>query len=353
MTGHGPSKPQIVAECCFLDVGQGTCSIILLGNSQGIVLDCGPRGLTPVLALKRFGVQEIVALVLSHNDSDHCAGAAQIIQSFPRRIQQVYFLEDRPARDTRLLSLIRRELDDGNLATEPRRLEAKSPRQGKLLHSDRKKGLSLHVLFPWMLANIDAREKAGPNKTSAVLVLQCRDRRVLFGGDLPIEGWEQIRRARRAPLACDVLAVPHHGGALASGSQSYEKHQSLYREAIRCDTAVISVGTRNQPGHPLPDHIRAIRDSGSAILCTQITRHCCDDLDQLRPGVVRPQLPGASLPTRSQSSSGWSRHVACCGSIVVAVGPDLIRVERLNEYRMAIDNLAAANGGHPLCRRRG
>lgn len=351
MTGHAPTESEIVAECCFLDVGQGACSIILLGQNQAIVLDCGPRGFTPVRALQHFGVREIVALIVSHNDADHYGGAAQIVQTFPKQIRQIYFLEDRPIRKTPLLPLVRRELDAGNLLNQPIRLEAQSS-AGSLLYQQAEKQLSLHILFPWMLANIDAREMGGRNRTSAVLALQCGKRRIVFGGDLLLDGWQQIRAGLGAPLTCDLFAVPHHGGALVSGQQSDEQHRWLYRDAVRCDTAFVSVGTNNQWRHPLPVHMDAIRDSGARIMCTQITRQCCDDLEQLRPGIRAPQLPGASMPMASRTASGRSRHVACAGSVLVEIGPDSIRIDRLDEHQSAVNVLSAAPAGHPLCRQR-
>ena len=345
MTGRVSSRPSIAAECCFVDVGQGTCSIILLGGNRAIVIDCGPRGFTPVRCLQHFGVQEIVALVVSHNDADHYGGAAQIVQSFPRQIRDVYFLEDRPARRTPLLPIVRYELATGNLRNQPIRLEAE-----KCIYRDTSKSLSLHVMFPWMLANIDARETGGGNKTSAVLALQCGKRRIVFGGDLQHDGWRQLRAALKAAVPCDVLAAPHHGGALSDADQ-VNRHSWIYGEAVRCKTAIVSAGSNNQWQHPLAAHIAAIRNSGAAVLCTQITPHCCDDLERLRPGVVTPTLPGASSSHESYAStSGRSRHVACAGSILVEIGPESVLIDRLEEHRAAVDRLTVANDGHPLCR---
>ena len=204
-----------------------------------------------------------------------------------------------------------------------------------------------------MLANIDARDEGGRNRTSGVLALQCGSRRIVFGGDLPLDGWRKIRDSFGAPLACDVFAAPHHGGALVRGAESEELHRWMYKEAVRCDTAIVSVGTSNQWNHPLPVHMAAIRESGARIVCTQITQRCCDNVERLRPGVLVPHLPGASSPAQSQTSSGRSRHVACGGSVLVEVGPDLIRIRRFDEHQTAIENLAAAADGHPLCHPRG
>lgn len=349
MTGRNPPKPRIVAECCFVDVGQGTCSIILLGRNRAIVIDCGPPGILPVRCLRHFGVDEIVALVVSHNDADHYGGAAQLIQSFPRQIQQVYLLEDRPARRTPLFPVIRHEHEAGNLRTLPIRLEATSHR-GLAIYKDRGASLSLHVLFPWMLANIDARERGGRNRTSAVLALECGRRRIVFGGDLLYDGWRQLHAVLQAPIACDVLAVPHHGGVLTAADQ-VQRHAWVYREAVRCETAIVSVGSNSAARHPLPAHIAAIRESGAAVLCTQITPHCCDDLERLRPGVLAPTLPGASRPFELHAPTSLrSRHVACAGSILVHIGPDVVRIDRVEEHAAAVGQLASTGGSHPLCR---
>ncbi len=301
-------------------------------------------------ALQHFGVREIVALIISHNDADHYAGAAQIIQSFPKQIQQVYFLEDRPSRKTPLIPIVHRELEAGNLVNQPIRLEADADK-GKVIFDDYDTSLALHILFPWMLANIHARQDGGANKTSAVLALQCGERRIVFGGDLMYEGWRQLRDALNAPVACDVLAVPHHGGALTSSDQA-QRHRWVYQEAVHCRTAIVSVGSNNQWRHPLPIHIEAIRHSDASVLCTQITPHCCDDLERLRPGVMRPSLPGASNPRESRArTSGRSRHVACAGSVMIEIGPKVIQVARFGEHQAAVDKLARVSGAHPLCRR--
>ncbi len=348
MTGRNSTKPRIAAECCLLDVGQGTCNIVLLGDNRAIIIDCGPRGPAPLRALQHFGVHEIVALVVSHNDRDHYEGATQILENYPHRIHDIFLLEDRPTRRTRFLALLRRELQEGNLLKQPRRLEALPPK-GVRIFEDTATSLSLHVLYPWMLANISARELAGPNRTSAVLALQCGHRRIVFGGDLDYAGWQELSRALKAPIRCDVLAVPHHGGALSDADYA-PRYRWVYKEAVQCAVAIVSVGTRNQWNHPKADHLRAIVESGANVLCTQITEQCCDSLERLRPGVTQPSTPGASSPTESLTGTGRCRHVACAGSVLVEIGPDSVHVPRLGEHQAAVDRLSDSADGHPLCR---
>jgi len=314
------------------------------------VIDAGPRGIVPRLCLNHFGVREIEALIVSHNDDDHWGGAVQIIQKYPRNIRNLYFLEDRPNPRNRLLDIVQREVAEENLP-QPKRLEADST-EGKCLFRDEDRAVSLHVLFPWMLANIDARNAGGSNKTSAVLALQCGRKRILFGGDLGIEGWRQLRGALKRPILCTVLAVPHHGGGVATVDQA-ENHRWMYKEAVRCDFAIISVGTANQYGHPRADHVRALREAGATILCTQITDRCCSAsvLETLRPGVITPSVPGASSAKEQKTSSARrSKNVACAGSILAEIGPDHLRLHRLGDHQGAVDDLASRPDGHPLCR---
>ena len=352
MTGPPARSQSIKAECCFVDVGQGSCAIILLGNSKAIVIDAGPRGTTPVRYLHQHGVDEIVKLIISHNDADHVGGTLELLQAYAKRIRDVYFLEDRPTRSNVLLSVIQRQLETGNLKNQPQRLEAPSAKGGQLF-SDDISGLSLHVLFPWMLANINGRERGGKNKTSAVLALVCGSRKIIFGGDAEYDQWKQLSEQIGGPIQCDILSVPHHGGLLSTdrnGDNRRDHHRWVYDNAVKCATAVVSVGSASQYDHPRPEHMEAIIDSGASIICTQVTLKCHDDLESLRPGVIDPTIPGASERGPSFTSAARrSRNVACAGSIAVEIGPATGHIKRMNEHRAARIRLSGCSGWHPLC----
>jgi competence protein ComEC len=339
----------IHAECCFADVGQGTCNIILLGANRAIVIDCGRRGITPVRLLRHFRVRELVALIVSHNDNDHCGGALDIIVAYPRAIRQVLFLEDRPARENRFYGVIKSEVECGNIP-QPQRLEASSP-SGSCLWQEPERSLSLHVLFPWFGANIAANEAGGRNETSALMALNCGRRRVVFPGDLQLSGWRALRQQQGAPVRCNVLAAPHHCGDLARGQEVSGVHTWIYTQAVRCDTAIVSVGSSNPHGHPAPEHLRAILQTGASVLCTQITPRCHEDLEAVRAAILARALPGSSSnQKRTATASGRSRDVGCAGTVMVEIGPETVNVQRLPEHRAAMMELVTTPGWHPLCR---
>ncbi|MBM4094905.1 MAG: MBL fold metallo-hydrolase [Planctomycetes bacterium] len=347
-----------VAECHFLDVGQGTSNVILLGDRRGIVIDCGVSGRVPLQLLRRY-VDQVVALIVSHNDRDHHGGAAAIIAAYPNAIDRVYFLQDRPVERIRLYAVVRRALEEGSLDTPPVRLERDdTPR---VLFSDPTKGLSVELFFPTFQDNLDAQDAVQPNETSAVLVLFCGKRKLVYPGDASIGDWRRIRDRLNGPITADIVGVPHHGGNITERQQrgesaaEYEARVQqdlrwLYAEAVRCKFAVVSVGTSNPYGHPKRAVVSALTASGACVVCTQITRQCHDDLEQLRPGVRRPDYPSQSRGGRDLTSGGRSRNVACAGTVISEVGPESVIIHRFDDHQHGVDGLMTSAIGHPLCR---
>lgn len=352
------TQGKTVAECYFLDVGQGTSNVILLGQRRAIVIDCGPSGRIPLLLLRRH-VDHIVALIVSHNDRDHHGGASGIIAAYPNAIDRVFFLQDRPIERVALYGLVKRALQEGTMLAEPVRLERDDAL--RVLFADPERDLSLELLFPSFRDNLDAQARTQPNETSAVLVLFCGKRRIVFPGDCPVEEWRRIRQRLGCPLRADILSVPHHGGNIAERRRSSEspgQYESrvqadlrwLYSDGIPCRLAIVSVGTANDYGHPNEACVTALRSTGADVVCTQITPRCHDTLESLRPGVIPPDSPSQSRRAHDVTQGGRSRNVACAGTVVSEIGPETVRIRRFDEHQRAVDSLSGSPAGHPLCR---
>jgi len=358
----------ITAECYFLDVGQGAAQVVDLGDGSAIVIDCGRS--YPVLGdllHRRLDIQRIAALVMTHNHEDHVGGVPGLVAQFRKSIDAIYFLQDRPAgelRKIRFFDLLRAEYRRGNI---PAPCTLVRNDRSRWLHGDNDQpaeAIRLELLFPDVIQNIQAQAAGNPNSSSAVLLLQCGGKRVLFPGDLGINGWRSIGEQRSEPIQCDVLAVPHHGGQIVRHANEGEscddlheavrpKYDWLYREVVSTRFAVISVGTSNpfSDKHPIPPHVGALRDAGVRIACTQLTDRCCGDVESLRPGVLTPRKwPGRSEPRAVTTPSGESRDVACAGTVLVQIGPDELRFESWEQHQAAIDRKLAAPMGCPLCR---
>lgn len=336
----------IVAECCFVDVAQGSANIILLGERRAIIIDCGPRqAFAPIRVLEYYGVETITALIVTHNDMDHCGGAELLLSRYRDAIDRVYFLEDRPSRKNFFLARVRQEIEREALDREQvRRLESDD-----VIYRDDQTGLVLQVMFPAMLDNIDALQSAVPNATSGVLHLRYGSRGVLFPGDVDEGGLRVLSNDGATPVECDVVAVPHHGGRLTT-KDGPEAYQRIYEHSIRCKIAIVSIGSSNQHKHPLRDHVAGLRRAGVTVICTQITPRCCDNLEGLRPGVSRSALPGASSAAKQLTQAYRSKHVACAGSIMLAIGLDGVVVQGLTQHQTSVGRLERDGSGHPLCR---
>jgi hypothetical protein len=297
--------------------------------------------------------------VVSHNDRDHHGGAANIVVAYPRAIDRVYFLQDRPVERLGLYAVVQDALNRGLMINPPIRLERQEgPR---VLFVDEEADVSLELLFPTFLENLEAQETGVPNATSGVLALLCGTRKIVYSGDSTLRDWRLIRRRLGACVPCEVATVPHHGGNLVGRrhkQETFEQYtarveselQWLYENALCCKHAIVSVGTSNQYGHPYPATVAALRRAGVCVLCTQITRQCHDDLESLRPGVVHPSSPSRSTAYGDLTDRGNSRNVACTGTVLCTVGSNHIRIEHLATHQQAVDRLAGLPDGHPLCR---
>ena len=295
---------------------------------------------------------------MSHNDKDHQGGASAIIAAYPKAIDRVFFLQDRPIEQIALYGVVKRALEGGNLLSEPIRLERDD--QPRVIFSEPTKDLSLELIHPTFQANLEAQNSAQPNETSAVLVLFCGKRKVVYPGDSSIGDWRRIRSYLGGPILADILSVPHHGGNVyehrykrksTAESELREKQNLdwLYSEGVQCKFAIVSVGTTNNYGHPKSAAISALRSSHAQVICTQITQSCYDDLELLRPGVRRAVFHSQSRGSNDLTSGGHSRNVACAGTVIAEIGRDSVTIRGFDEHQMGVEKLVA-NGGHPLCR---
>ena len=82
-------------EVYFLDVGQGSCHVALIGEQRAIVIDSGPstgRVLTQIL--QRYAVQRIEVLATTHSHADHSGGSIEILATYAGQIGKIALLHD-------------------------------------------------------------------------------------------------------------------------------------------------------------------------------------------------------------------------------------------------------------------
>ena len=229
----GIGRDVVVAPAVvFLDVGQGDASLILGTGGITVLVDAGPDPPILASALRRYGVNRIDLLVVTHPHEDHIAGMVGLVGRVP--IDRVWTWGGFHTGES--WELVSEELTALGVAIE-------TPAIGTAgIYG----GVEIEVLGP-------LRRYAGPNDQSVVLRVNAGSTSVLMTGDI-----EMPAQADLGPIPTDVLKVPHQGGATSSLS---------WLAATDPLVAVISVGP-NDYGHPAPEVIQVLESVGAIVLRT-------------------------------------------------------------------------------------
>jgi len=333
-------------ECWFFDVGQGTSNVIYLGDGQAIIIDCGPGKSKQTWQFLHKHVSNIKALIFSHNDSDHINGAAGILGDFVGIVEKIYFLAD--GKHEKVLGLLSTYDPEGKIPCE--RLEKTSEGSKIIFHEG---NIKLEIIYPGFISNLEA-ERSGnrrANQTSAIIKLTCEEKCIVFSGDATIEAWERLAKEylKEQPFECDIMTIPHHGGKITSGHGELRAQKKLYTKIIKPKCGIISVGTSNGDGHPCPETISAMVESGIEVLCTQMTPQCCNNLEEIR-GVNRIiAQPSLSSRKEGKTQSGRSKNIACLGTITAEINPEEIRIIQLKTHLQNMELFSKIPSFEPLC----
>jgi competence protein ComEC len=216
----------------FLDVGQGDA--ILLQVRQGAILvDQGPPEADVAEQLSGLGVEHLAAIVLTHPHRDHIGGAADVIDQVEVRAVLS------PLQPTA-------SLDERAALTEAR--EEKVPvvpaRVGNVYRLGR---LRVRVLWPDGPGTPENSEE-DPHAHGVVLLASYGAFDALLTGDSESDVVLPLR-----PPPAELLKVAHHG------SEDVGLPELL--RLIRPRVAVISVGSRNDYGHPTRETLTALAAS--------------------------------------------------------------------------------------------
>ena len=223
---QAPRPPAGQFELLAADVGQGQAVLVRTAR-HALLYDAGPRyhqdsdaGRQVLVPLMRALGESLDLLVLSHRDSDHTGGAAAVLGAQPR---------------ARVLGSIEAE----------HALQALRPIEpcvaGQAWQWD---GVRFELLHPPpdMLAAAVGAAAPKPNAQSCVLRVTAADgTAALLVGDIE-RAQEQALLDAGAPLAADLLLVPHHGSKTSSSA--------AFLDAVAPQVALVQAGYRNRFGHP-------------------------------------------------------------------------------------------------------
>lgn len=229
----------------FLDVGQGDSAIIESPTGKVLIVDTGglfadgsedegERVVAPYLHYR--GRDHVDAIVLTHPHADHIGGATSLLREF-----SVGLLIDNGAPDhspltTQILT-----------AAHERGVPTRAARRGEEL--DFGDGVTAKVLAP----SPQETQAGVPNDASVTLRLEYGRTAFLLTGDAEAEEESEMLQSGQ-PLACDLLKVGHHG--------SHTSTTPAFLAAAHPRFAIVSVGAHNVYGHPSPEILARLRETG-------------------------------------------------------------------------------------------
>lgn len=253
-------------EIDVLDVGQGDGIYLRTESGISLFIDGGSTDVAGVGAnrilpfLKYRGVKKITCWLVSHADNDHVNGLEEVLGSgYP--VEHLILAEAArwEERTAALAALAER------CGTQVHYMQA-----GDCLQSGE---TVLRCLYPEggdkSHGNPTSEMRGGKadlNALSLVLVLEYRDFRGIFTGDIP-EAVERELLERSACAPVNFYKAAHHGSKFSNSRD--------FLQALRPGVAVISYGRDNRFGHPHPEAVERIAESGANIFltpeCGQIT----------------------------------------------------------------------------------
>lgn len=240
-----PSK----LEINFLDVGHGDSIFIVTPNKKTILIDTGDKyisnnkeydtgELTIVPYILKQGFNKIDLLILTHMDSDHTGGAKSVLENI--KVKNVAV---------------------GINSTEH---ESYKELEKILLEKDiniiyLKSGINFNINNVKFDVLTPTKElKTTENNNSITLKMTYKDKKVLFMGDLEIEGEEWLLR-QGFDLKVDIIKIGHHGSQTSTSEEFINK--------VKPQKAIISVGNRFE-SLPNEDVIKRLNDMNVEILRT-------------------------------------------------------------------------------------
>jgi competence protein ComEC len=214
-SGGTAAKPAAGLRVVVLDVGQGDAILLDPADGEPVLVDGGPPGADLRRQLEDDGVSRLAAAVVTHDQSDHAGGIAELLGSFP--VHRLLYGERGP-------DLIRDARSAG--------VRAMPIAEGSEVDSG---SLRIEVLWP-PRALLEGSPPNDLNQAALVLLARWRRFDMLLTADAEAESVP----IDAGPI--DVLKVAHHG------SDDAGLDALLDRSVPRL--AVISVGADNPYGHP-------------------------------------------------------------------------------------------------------
>ena len=239
-----------------LDVGQGDGIVIEIENQWNLLIDGGSTnknavGKYQILPyLKSRGIARLDGIYISHTDEDHISGVRELLEYMGKNLTAVRV-------ENLFLPAWKKIQENQNYQELVRLADAAGIRVFCLRAGDEIRYGNCRLKVLWPQAGVSGENV---NEDAMVLEMETSDFKGIFTGDIGMETEKKLLR-NGCLEDVDFLKTAHHGSGYSTGEE--------FLKIIRPELAVISCSATNTYGHPSPDTVRRLEDSGSRVLITK------------------------------------------------------------------------------------
>lgn len=237
---RGPSRvgwPPTDWSVVVCDVGQGNAVVARTGPHEAMLIDVGPDATLLQRCLGQLAITNIPLVVLTHDHADHTAALPELLRHYA--LGEIMVSPTASAQREQLLAAV------------PSETPIITARAGASVDLGEAHFSVLSVLEPPMeVAPAGRGESSAENDGSIVGFVRTGGVTALVTGDVEVAGQREAT-PRLTPV--DALIVPHHGSSHLSPE---------FYQASGAQIALISVGAKNDYGHPSAAALRVIQLCG-------------------------------------------------------------------------------------------
>ena len=224
-----------------LDVGQGQAIVVTSGR-ETVIIDAGGYGSGADTAVEDYllsiGRRDAGALLLTHPHKDHAMYAADVLREIHVGSLVLPVSSDDDGIEEEIITAA------SAAGTEVYRLETAS---------EFDLGGAKFRLFP--------PTSGKGNELCMAVLISVGDYDILVTGDMPSA--QELALTERYDIGdIELLVVGHHGSATSTSK--------AFLDAVKPETAIISVGADNSYGHPRKEVLDRLTEAGAEIYRTDI-----------------------------------------------------------------------------------
>lgn len=250
-------KPEF--ELDILDVGQGDAIYLCASDGTNFMIDGGSTDVKKVGTyrilpfLKAKAIRKVDYWFVSHTDEDHISGLVEVMES--GYAVGTLVLAEAQKEDEKAHRLAELAQKNGIRVCYMKTGDVLGTRKEDVVNKrNRAETFRIECLYP-----TNDNDSEDVNDRCLVLYYEDENFSAFFGGDISSEVEEQLVSAGKCRQT-DVLKASHHG--------SKYSNSDVLLHALHPRLTIASAGKKNRYGHPSPEAIARVGESGSAFYST-------------------------------------------------------------------------------------